>query len=33
MQLAVDSIHELVVGVEALVSQPDLRLGEEMVVA
>jgi len=27
----VDSIHELFIGVEALVSQPDLHLGEEMV--
>jgi len=33
MQSAVDSIHELFVGVEALGSQPDLRLGEEMVIA
>jgi len=32
MQPAVDSIHELFVGVEALGSQPD-QLGEEMVVA
>ena len=29
----VDSIHELFVGVEALGSQPDLHLGEEMVIA
>ena len=32
MQLDFDSIHELVVGVEALGSQPD-HLGEEMVIA
>jgi len=32
MQPVVDSIHELFVGVEALGSQPDLHLGEEMVV-
>ena len=31
MQPVVDSIHELFVGVEALGSQPDLHLGEEMV--
>jgi len=31
MQLDVDSIHELFVGVEALGSQPELHLGEEMV--
>jgi hypothetical protein len=33
MQPVVDSIHELFVGVEALGSQPDLHLGEEMVMA
>jgi len=33
MQPDVDSIHELFVGVEALVSQPDFHLGEEMVIA
>jgi len=33
MQPVVDSIHELYVGVRALGSQPDLHLGEEMVVA
>jgi len=33
MQPVVDSIHELFVGVEALGSQPDLHLGEEMVIA
>jgi len=33
MQPDVDSIHELFIGVEALGSQPDLHLGEEMVVA
>jgi hypothetical protein len=33
MQPVVDSIHELVVGVEALGTQPDLYLGEEMVIA
>ena len=32
MQPFVDSIHELFVGVEALGSQPDLDLGEEMVI-
>ena len=32
MQPVVDSIHELFVGVEALGSQPDLHLGEEMVI-
>jgi len=32
MQPVVDSIHELLVGVEALGSQPDLHLGEEIVV-
>jgi hypothetical protein len=32
MQPVVDSIHELSVGVEALGTQPDLRLGEEMVI-
>jgi hypothetical protein len=33
MQLVVDSIHELFVGVEALGSQADLHLDEEMVIA
>jgi len=33
MQPVVDSTHELFVGVEALGSQPDLHLGEEMVIA
>jgi hypothetical protein len=33
MQPIVDSIHELFIGVEALGSQPDLQLGEEMVIA
>jgi len=33
MQPVVDSIHELFVGVEALGSQPDFHLGEEMVIA
>jgi len=33
MQPVVDSIHELFVGVEVLGSQPDLHLGEEMVIA
>ena len=33
MQPDVDSIHELFVGVEALGSQADLPLGEEMVIA
>jgi len=33
MQPAVDSVRELFVGVEALGSQPDLHLGEEMAVA
>ena len=33
MQPVVDSIHELFVGVEALGSQPDLHLGEEIVIA
>jgi len=32
MQPVVDSIHELFIGVEALGSQPDLHLGEEMVI-
>jgi hypothetical protein len=31
MQPVFDSIHEFFVGVEVLGSQPDLRLGEEMV--
>jgi len=33
MQPDADSIHELIVGVEAQGSQPDLPLGEEMVIA
>jgi len=33
MQPVVDSIHELFIGVEALDSQPDLHLGEEMAIA
>ena len=33
MQPDVDSIREHFVGVEALGSQPDLHLGEEMVIA
>ena len=33
MQPSVDAIHELFVGVEMLGSQPDLHLGEEMVIA
>jgi len=33
MQPNVDSIHKLFVGVEALDSQPDLHLGEQMVIA
>ena len=33
MQPVVDAIHELFVSVEALGSQPDLHLGEEMAVA
>jgi hypothetical protein len=33
MQPVVDSIHELFVGVEALGTQPDLHLGEEMAIA
>jgi len=33
MQPDFDFIHELFVGVEALGSQPDLHLGEEMVIA
>ena len=33
MQPDVESIHELFVGVEALGSQQDLHLGEEVVVA
>jgi hypothetical protein len=32
MQPVVDSIHELFVGVEALGTQLDLHLGEEMVI-
>ena len=33
MQPVTDSIHELFVIVEAISSQPDLNLGEEMVIA
>ena len=33
MQPVGDSIHELFVGEEALGSQPDLHLGEEMIPA
>jgi hypothetical protein len=33
MQSVVDSIHELFVGVEVLGTQPDLHIGEEMVIA
>jgi hypothetical protein len=33
MQPVFDSMHELFVGVEVLGSQPDLHLGEEMVIA
>jgi hypothetical protein len=33
MQPIIDSIHELFIVVEALGSQPDLNLGEEMVIA
>jgi hypothetical protein len=33
MQPVIDSILELFVGVEALGTQPDLHLGEEMVIA
>jgi len=33
MQPVIDSNHELFIGVEALGSQPDLHLGEEMVIA
>jgi hypothetical protein len=33
MHPVVDSIHEIFVCVEALGSQPDLHLGEEMVIA
>jgi hypothetical protein len=33
MQPVFDYIHELFVGVDALGSQPDLHLGEEMVIA
>jgi hypothetical protein len=32
MQPIVDSIHKLFIGVEVLGSQPDLLLGEEMVI-
>jgi hypothetical protein len=33
MQPVFDSIHELFVGVEALSTQPDLNLCEEMLIA
>jgi hypothetical protein len=33
MQPVVETIHELFVGVGALGNQPDLHLGEEMVIA
>jgi hypothetical protein len=33
MQPVADSIHELFVGVEALGTQSDLHLGEEMIIA
>jgi hypothetical protein len=33
VQPVVDSIHKLFVGVEAMGSQPGLRLGEEMIIA
>ena len=33
MQPGIDDIHELFVGVETLGSQPDLHLGEELVIA
>jgi hypothetical protein len=33
MQPGVDAIHELLVGVETLGRQPDLQLGEEIVIA
>ena len=33
MQPVVEFIHELFAGVEAVGSQPDLYLGEEMVIA
>jgi hypothetical protein len=33
MQPVVDSIHELFIGMEVLGSQPDLHLGEEMLIA
>jgi hypothetical protein len=33
MQPVFDSIHELFVGVEALGSQPDFQLGEEILIA
>ena len=32
MQPVIDSIHELFIGVKALGSQPDLHLGEEIVI-
>jgi hypothetical protein len=32
MQPVVDSFHEVLIGVEVLGSQPDLYLGEEMVI-
>jgi hypothetical protein len=33
MQPVLDSIHDLFVAVEVLGSQPDLHLGEQMVIA
>jgi hypothetical protein len=33
MQPVVDSIHEIFFGVEAMGTQPDLHLGEEMLIA
>jgi hypothetical protein len=33
MQPVVDSIHDLFIGVEVLGTQPDLHLGEEMLIA
>jgi hypothetical protein len=32
MQPVVDSFHQLFIGVEALSTQPDLHLGEEMLI-
>jgi len=33
MQPGFDAIHELFIGVETVGSQPDLHLGEEIVIA